>query len=176
MSILSQIGIAVLIITIILILIRSDKKLVEASREGEYFVDEWALKEERKRQIIEEEKQRKKQQRKDMKEAGLKEANDIAGEGLTLALLDEARKPVKRVPVLKIPFYIGRDSGNDLVMDDLFVAKRHCRIVEGPQGLMMEDSGSRNKLLSDGRPAAKIYLKDGLVLGIGSKELLVEMR
>lgn len=245
MSLLSQIGIAILIITIILILIRSDKKLVEASREGEHFVDEWALREERKRQLIEEQKQRKDKAAAfsmGQESGGIKETdhnddswpqedrsrvqddsswprdNDSWPQedsswprddgsrvqedrswsqnngsqsqdrekpqtckerkifNLTLVELNEARKPVRRVQVSKLPFYIGRDLSNDLVMDDLFVARRHCIIVDSPHGLMVEDRGSRNKVLADGCPAAEIYLRDGLILGIGNKELLVEMR
>ena len=48
--------------------------------------------------------------------------------------------------------------------------------MDSPHGLMVEDRGSRNKVLADGCPAAEIYLRDGLILGIGNKELLVEMR
>ena len=210
MSILSQIGIAILIITIVLILIRSDKKLVEASREGEHFVDEWALREEKKRQLAEAKKQREKQLRMEERERKKKALqnekahqddrffreerspeyyedsdtfypNQLPTEkkrkayDLVLIELDQGRKPVGRVSVSKIPFHIGRDAGNDLVIDDLCVARKHCRIVEKKNSLVMEDGGSRNKVLANGNPVDEIILKDGMVLGIGTREYMVEI-
>lgn len=41
MSIISQIGVVILIAFIVLVLIRSNKNLKKASEEGESFVDEW---------------------------------------------------------------------------------------------------------------------------------------
>ena len=48
MSIISQIGVVILIAFIVLVLIRSNKNLKKASEEGESFVDEWALRQEKK--------------------------------------------------------------------------------------------------------------------------------
>ena len=71
MSILSQIGIVVLIGCIIFILIRSNKTLKEASEEGEQFVDEWALRQQKKeeRALEKEERRQEKEERlRDKKE------------------------------------------------------------------------------------------------------------
>ena len=46
MSIISQIGVVILIAFIVLVLIRSNKNLKKASEEGESFVDELALRQE----------------------------------------------------------------------------------------------------------------------------------
>ena len=51
MSIISQIGVVILIAFIVLVLIRSNKNLKKASEEGESFVDEWALRQEKKEEI-----------------------------------------------------------------------------------------------------------------------------
>lgn len=51
MSIISQIGVVILIAFIVLVLIRSNKNLKKASEEGENFVDEWALRQEKKEEI-----------------------------------------------------------------------------------------------------------------------------
>ena len=59
MSILSQIGVVVLIAFIILILIRSNKTLEEVSKEGEHFVDEWDLRQQRKAERLIEKEQKK---------------------------------------------------------------------------------------------------------------------
>ena len=74
MSIISQIGIVILIAFIVLVLIRSNKNLKKASEEGENFVDEWALRQEKKEEIkqkreekkleVQKEKEQKKLQKK----------------------------------------------------------------------------------------------------------------
>ena len=72
MSILSQIGIVVLIGCIIFILIRSNKTLKEASEEGEHFVDEWALRQQKKEERAlekEERRQEKAERLRDKKES-----------------------------------------------------------------------------------------------------------
>ena len=69
MSILSQIGILILIGCIIFILIRSNKSLEKASEEGEHFVDEWALRQQKKeeRKLEKEERRLEKTRRKQQK-------------------------------------------------------------------------------------------------------------
>ena len=74
MSIISQIGVVILIAFIVLVLIRSNKNLKKASEEGENFVDEWALRQEKKEEIrqkreekkleVQKEKEQKKIQKK----------------------------------------------------------------------------------------------------------------
>lgn len=59
MSIVAQIGIVVLIGCIILIIIRSNRALENAAREGENFVDEWELQQQRKEERL----QRKEEKR-----------------------------------------------------------------------------------------------------------------
>ena len=69
MSIISQIGVVILIAFIVLVLIRSNKNLKKASEEGENFVDEWALRQEKKEEIKQkrEEKKLEVQKEKDRK-------------------------------------------------------------------------------------------------------------
>ena len=68
MSIISQIGVVILIAFIVLVLIRSNKNLKKASEEGENFVDEWALRQEKKEEIKQKrEKFKKKKNRKSYK-------------------------------------------------------------------------------------------------------------
>ena len=78
MSIISQIGVVILIAFIVLVLIRSNKNLKKASEEGESFVDEWALRQEKKKGIkqksekkileVLKDKKKKKIQKQNMKE------------------------------------------------------------------------------------------------------------
>ena len=59
MSIISQIGVVILIAFIVLVLIRSNKNLKKASEEGESFVDEWALRQEKKEEIKQKREEKK---------------------------------------------------------------------------------------------------------------------
>ena len=64
---------------------------------------------------------------------------------------------------------IGRAAGNDLVLRQPSVSARHARIVVGPDGMWVEDLGSRNGTFV-GRPPrrvtrAPITLDDRLVFG-----------
>lgn len=180
MSILSQAGMILLIICIIPVLIRSNRQLSEAASEGEHFVDEWALKEMRRQELLQEEAARREKRIK--QEEALPELPDnivpIYREPevrLALVELDERRNPVRKIQVRRLPFTIGRDADNDLVIDNLTVARKHCRITSRNQAIVMEDSGSRNKLAVGGAMTSETVLSDRMSIGIGDREYLVEM-
>lgn len=249
MSILSQIGILILIGCIIFILIRSNKSLEKASEEGEHFVDEWALRQQKKeeRKLEKEErrleKTRRKQQKTDSRnrqseelyeeeddtwddvsddreiwnreeeddargdtsdsrdtwkwqeeddargdasddrgawnrDAGREKIismHDYVNPGITLVQLDEAHRPTARVRVTKLPFTIGRSTENMLVLDDLCVARKHCRIVEKDGAYILEDVGTANKIFAGGAVTDHVILSDQLTFYIGNVEFRVEM-
>lgn len=229
MSIISQIGVIILIIGTIFVLMRSNRQLEEAAREGEHFVDEWALKESLK------EKQKKQipvskdsaprafrskrpnflgeseteQDAVSARDFELKTGQEITASGdfesesgqeikysqnpgnmsgaqtdprekvitreVNLSLVEPAdfQNPGRTIPVRKLPFTIGRAPDNDFVIDDLGVAKHHCRIIWKDQLIVMEDAGSRNKIYVNGNPQIRAVLKDNLIIGIGNKEFVV---
>ena len=68
MSIISQIGVVILIAFIVLVLIRSNKNLKKASEEGESFVDEWALRQEKKEEIRQKREEKKLEVQKEKKQ------------------------------------------------------------------------------------------------------------
>ncbi len=274
MSIISQIGVVILIAFIVLVLFRSNKNLKKASEEGENFVDEWALRQEKKEEIrqkkeekkleIQKEKEYKKLQKKkknksisaeseeeysqepeefgefyeesprqeyekewnddrqskrqdswddqpgydgeslrvnadwlydyEEKEKKHKErirpeqsvASDYVQEnskivpmkkkettGITLMKLDANHRVMARYRVSQIPFTIGRSSNNDLVLDDLCVARNHCRIVERDGRYILEDVGTMNKLFVNGMVTAQVPLSDGLRVYIGNEEFQI---
>lgn len=267
MSIISQIGVIILIIGTIFVLIRSNRQLEEAAREGEHFVDEWALreslKEERKKQISaskepahrvfrasrpsfldqpntepESEPEFEEESEYDTAEGSLPESesdliqdpetrqnhdarqnfefshnlefgqdpatrqnfdpetlqnprnfrNNLSGiqsqanhkqksiikeVNLTLVEPADSQSPGRTIQVGRLPFTIGRAPDNDLVIDDLAVAKHHCRIIWKDQLIVMEDAGSRNKIYVNGNPQVRAVLKDNLLIGIGNKEFVV---
>lgn len=285
MSIISQIGVVILIAFIVLVLFRSNKNLKKASEEGENFVDEWALRQEKKEEIkqkkeekkleVQKEKEQKKLQKKE-KRQGIpaeqeqskefddfyrentghndKEAEEEPGyeevwnddnesvrqeswqsgedyqgydgeslrvnadwlydyeeqekkrqeqmrmeqsaspaeyasensrkivpmkkresTGITLMKLDANHRVMARYRVNQIPFTIGRSSNNDLVLDDLCVARNHCRIIEKDGRYILEDVGTMNKLYVNGMMTSQVPLSDGLRVYIGNEEFQIQV-
>ena len=95
--------------------------------------------------------------------------------GITLVELDENNQVIRRVRVDKLPFTIGRSTENQLVLDDLCVARKHCRIVERGGQFILEDVGTANKLFVNGKMEEWVVLGDQLKIYIGNVEFLVEM-
>ncbi len=95
--------------------------------------------------------------------------------GITLALQDAGHRTIRRVSVSKLPFTIGRSPENMLVLDDLCVARNHCRIIEKDGEYVLEDLGTSNQLFSDGLVKDQVVLTDQSVVYIGNVELKVEL-
>ena len=47
-----------------------------------------------------------------------------------LTVKDEKKNLVTTVDVDHYPYTIGRDRSNDLVLDDIYVARKHCEALE----------------------------------------------
>lgn len=219
MSILSQVGMVLLVGAIVYILIRANKTLEEAAKEGEHFVDEWDMHQKRKEEHLLERKTKKtgkvflnSPENKDP----LKTEEEITGEsfsdeqqkencgeerreeesaygkreypqnnivsmeqyknpGITLVQLTEDHQTLRRIRVDRLPFTIGRSQDNMLVLDDLCVARKHCRIVEKEGAYVLEDVGSANKIFVHGQITEQVRLEDHLSLYIGNVEFVVEM-
>lgn len=69
---------------------------------------------------------------------------------------------------------IGREPGNDLVLDDLRVSRNHARVAVGPDGTVLEDLGSQNGTFVNGRLVERVRLSDGDLVGIGGFTLRFE--
>ena len=88
MSIISQIGVVILIAFIVLVLIRSNKNLKKASEEGENFVDEWALRQEKKEEIKQKREEKKLEVQKEKEQKKLQKEQKRKG-----ILVDEDNEP-----------------------------------------------------------------------------------
>ncbi len=83
-------------------------------------------------------------------------------------------------PLVKAPdaprveqmFAIGRISGNDMVIPDLAISKRHALIEIRGQGFFIRDCGSKNGTRMNGALLGKLFteLQDGAVLVFGRYE------
>jgi hypothetical protein len=89
--------------------------------------------------------------------------------GATLRLSDG-----RRIAVTHTPFAIGRGPSNDLVLPSLAVSRQHAVIENGPAGLVLRDTGSRNGLVVDGERVAHVRLVPGQRVHLGDFELTLE--
>jgi len=86
------------------------------------------------------------------------------------ALLVVERGPV---PSLRYPLHleqvtIGRSAGNDLVLADPEVSRRHVRVVQRAEGFAVEDIGSTNGTFVNGQRITHLtLLQDGDTIDLG---------
>ena len=66
----------------------------------------------------------------------------------------------KRVPVDPIPFLIGRQPGNHLILRDSRVSRTHARIVVENGGYVLEDTGSRHGTFVNGKRVKRKALEN----------------
>jgi len=80
-----------------------------------------------------------------------------------------------RLPVDHFPFAIGRLEGNDLVLPDQHVSRKHALLVCMDGRYRLRDLGSRNGTLLNGQPVAEADLTDGDCLTLGAFEATVRI-
>ncbi|MDD7210306.1 MAG: FHA domain-containing protein [Lachnospiraceae bacterium] len=191
-------GVIILIVVIVLILYHANRELENVDEEGESFVDEWALREEKKEELRMKKLERRQEESTEAEEIFLydEETEESAEEemkipaeqtnkivpmeqiqntGITLLKLDDNHRVTGRYRVNRIPFTIGRSEKNNLVLDDLCVARNHCRIVKADGRYILEDEGTMNRLFVNGASTDRVLLSDGMRISIGNEEFQVEM-
>ena len=62
---------------------------------------------------------------------------------------------------------IGRAADNDIQVEARFVSRYHAAVMAGPNQTIIEDLGSTNGLLVNGRRVARHLLRDGDVVRVG---------
>jgi ABC-type multidrug transport system ATPase subunit/pSer/pThr/pTyr-binding forkhead associated (FHA) protein len=65
---------------------------------------------------------------------------------------------------------IGRDPGNDLVLDSPIVSRRHAELELRDDAVWLRDLGSANGTAVNGRPIAEHALRDGDIIRIGDTQ------
>ena len=66
---------------------------------------------------------------------------------------------------------VGRDAGADFVLEDTSVFRKHFRVVLDGSAYFVEDLGSTNGTLVNGRKAKRIRLSDGDLIHVGETRL-----
>ena len=191
MSIISQAAVILLILFMISILIRSNHELDEAAVGGEHFVDSWAIAQAKKeeyqltgktgeeemdfadREEEEDDMASYDQEEEEAEEENVPMTRTLEPE-IGFLLLDEEGHPDRSVMIDHVPFSIGHGSGNDLVLDDLSVARNHCIIDEAEGKYYLNDLGSGTGTYVDGKRTDNALLERGMHIFLGASELIVE--
>jgi len=69
---------------------------------------------------------------------------------------------------------VGRQEGNDLVLSDHTVSRRHAEFVRAAEGFMVKDLGARNGVSVNGNRVQQALLKVGDIVTLGLFELRFE--
>ncbi len=77
-------------------------------------------------------------------------------------------------PINKIPFKIGRDPNNDVVLRSKIVSREHAQIVKGKEGLTIVDLDSQNGTCVNGTQIKEAILRDGDEILIGGILILYQ--
>ncbi|KON30908.1 hypothetical protein AC480_00035 [miscellaneous Crenarchaeota group archaeon SMTZ1-55] len=77
-------------------------------------------------------------------------------------------------PINQIPFKIGRDPNNDVVLESKIVSRGHAQIVRAREGLTIVDLNSHNGTFVNGTRIKEAILRDGDEILIGGILVLYE--
>jgi FhaA, N-terminal domain/FHA domain len=106
--------------------------------------------------------------------SGTAERLGLAAADARLVVLDEHGERKDVVSIAKGPLTIGRLSGNDVVLTDSNVSRRHAELRRDQGGWVLADLGSTNGTTVNGKPAGEHRLSHGDRLGFGTTELIFE--
>jgi DNA-binding NtrC family response regulator len=82
----------------------------------------------------------------------------------------------KKVSTLESLLRVGSDPGNDLVLSDTTVSRRHLEVERTPRGLVVRDLGSRNGTWVDGRQVVSAYVEPGDKITLGKTRLALKQQ
>jgi EAL domain-containing protein (putative c-di-GMP-specific phosphodiesterase class I) len=78
---------------------------------------------------------------------------------------------LQRVPILSLPFHVGRHHAQDLTLHSDLVSQRHARIVERGEALAVEDLGSTNgTFVNQRRVEGEAELGEGDIVHFAQQE------
>ncbi|HEX2241480.1 MAG TPA: DUF3662 and FHA domain-containing protein [Actinomycetota bacterium] len=93
-----------------------------------------------------------------------------------LLLLDDSGNPTESIELTRTPAVIGRLSGNDVVLADPNVSRRHAELRRDADKWWLVDLGSTNGSTVNEKLVKEHELHDGDELGFGTTKLLFKLR
>jgi two-component system, cell cycle response regulator len=86
------------------------------------------------------------------------------------------KQPPATIPLDRTQTVLGRDAKCDIVVDDEGVSRRHARIARSEWGYFeLVDLGSKNGVLVEGEPIARMTLQDGDTFTVGDTRFTVSI-
>jgi pSer/pThr/pTyr-binding forkhead associated (FHA) protein len=80
---------------------------------------------------------------------------------------------LKELKIDQDEIIIGRDSGNDIQIDNVAVSREHARIIKGPNFYLIEDLNSTNGTFVNGKKINKKFLQEVDEISIGKHSLQI---
>jgi pSer/pThr/pTyr-binding forkhead associated (FHA) protein len=80
---------------------------------------------------------------------------------------------IKELKIDQDEIIIGRDSGNDIQIDNIGVSREHAKIIKSENYYFIEDLNSTNGTFVNGKKINKKYLKEDDEVSIGKHSLQI---
>ncbi len=108
--------------------------------------------------------------------AGAAQANPVPNGAAVRARLIDANSN-RSYDLATNRILVGRETGNDIVLNDLNVSRQHAQLAFEPQGVwVITDLGSTNGTFVNGMPVTRRGLADGDRITLGMTEFVFSMR